>query len=348
MAMTDERPAAGERLLSLDALRGFTMFWLMGGKPFAVALAAVAGSGGWLIAFELDHSAWEGLRYYDLIWPCFMLMVGVSVAFSHGRHTAGQAWRRAAVLFLLGALRASLADNAPQLVELSSALQPIAVAYLAAWHLAGCRARVQIAVAGGILTGYALLLAPGGYVINQNLVTTVDLQVLGRAHKEGWGTVLSTLPTISTTLLGLLFGGVLRSGRTHRRKMAIFALTGLGCIAAGLALSPVVPVIMKLWTASYGLLSAGWAALLFLLFYWLVDVRQWRTWAFPLLVIGTNALAAYLGPSLVATRRVAGALTGPLARDLGAWGAVLTAGVALLLNWLILLWMYKRKIFLRA
>jgi predicted acyltransferase len=99
--------ASGERLLSLDVLRGFTMFWLMGGKPFVMALAALAGSGGWLIAYELDPSVWEGLRYYDLIWPCFMLMVGVAVAFSHGRHTPGQAWRRAAVLFLLGSLRAS-------------------------------------------------------------------------------------------------------------------------------------------------------------------------------------------------------------------------------------------------
>jgi len=130
--------------------------------------------------------------------------------------------------------------------------------------------------------------------------------------------------------------------------MKIFGLTGLGCLAAGLALSPVVPVIMKLWTTSYGLMSAGWACLLFLFFYWLVDARQYQKWAFPLVVIGTNALAAYLGPSIVPTRRIAGIFTAPLARQIGTFGPLFTAAIVLLVNWSILHWMYKRKIFLRA
>ncbi len=198
----------------------------------------------------------------------------------------------------------------------------------------------------------ALVPAPGlpagSYQINQNLVTAVDKMIIGRAHPEGWGTALSTIPTISTTILGLLFGQVLLSARSHREKIKIFGLTGLGCLAAGLALSPVVPVIMKLWTASYGLMSAGWACLLFLFFYWLADARQYRMWAFPLVVIGTNAIAAYLGPSIVPTRRIAGIFTKSIAGQVGAFGPLFATAVVLLINWSILHWMYKRKIFLKA
>lgn len=175
--------SASERLLSLDVFRGFTMFWLLGGKAFVVALAAVTGLE--LIAGQLTHSAWEGLRYYDLIWPSFMLMVGVSIPFSFAKRsltrTRGEilrdAWKRAVILFLLGSLRESLSDGEPVLIELSSALQPIALAYLVTSYLAGRTVKLQIGVAATILAGYALLLAcvpapafaAGTYELNRNL-----------------------------------------------------------------------------------------------------------------------------------------------------------------------------------
>ena len=341
----------GTRLVSLDAFRGFTMFWLMGGKGFVMALAAaIGGSAAGLVAYQLDHSAWEGLRYYDLIWPSFMLMVGVSVPFSFARHPGlGRALKRAAILFLLGALRESLSAGRPYLEELSSALQPIAVAYLAAYWLARYRARVAAWAAVGILAGYALVLAfvpapgiaAGTYVPNHNLVTWVDMQVLGRAHPEGWGTVICTVPTIATTLLGLIFGKLLIGTSSHATRMKAIAAAGVGCLAAGYALSPFIPVVMKLWTTTYGLLSAGWACLIFLFLYWLVDARGYRRWAFPLTVIGMNALAAYLGPTLVPTHRIASIFVKP-------YGRLALASTVLAVNWLILLWMYRRKIFLRA
>ncbi|HUR59577.1 MAG TPA: hypothetical protein VM029_17800 [Opitutaceae bacterium] len=349
------------RLVSLDAFRGFTMFWLLGGKAFVIALASLAGLE--FFRSQLNHSAWEGVRYYDIVWPSFMLMVGVAIPFSFTRRAADQtrgallraAWKRAAILFLPGSLRESIHDNTPRLVELSSALQPIALAYLVTSYLAGRSVRLQIGVAVGILAGYALLLAfvppsgmqAGTYELGRNLVTAVDEIVLGRAHKDGWGTVLSAIPTISTTILGLLLGQVLLSERSAAQKMKVIALAGAGCLVAGFALSPVVPVIMKLWTTTYGLMTAGWACWLFLFFYWLIDVRQSRAWAFPLIVIGSNALAAYLLPTIVPVRTIVGIFTKPAAAGLGVFGPVLTSGAALLASWLILLWLYRRKIFLR-
>jgi predicted acyltransferase len=129
--------------------------------------------------------------------------------------------------------------------------------------------------------------------------------------------------------------------------MKVIGGAGLACLGAGLALSPVVPVVMKLWTVSYGLMSAGWACLIFLFLYWLIDMRGYKRWTFPLVVIGTNAIAAYLGPGIVPVRRIAGIFTNPIAQQIGAFGPLLSTGVALLVTWLVLAWMYKRKIFLR-
>ncbi len=358
-------PPAPGRLMSLDAFRGFTMFWIVGGKSLLMALRAFEPNlvVGW-IAYQLDHTPWQGLRYYDLIWPSFMLMVGVSIPFSFAkqrltrsrRQILERALKRAAILFLLGSLRVSVSSGTPTLVELSSALQPIAVAYLAASFLAGRPWKAQAAAGGGILLVYALLLAlvpapgipAGSYRQEANLVIAVDNAVLGRAHPEGWGTVLSTLPTISTTILGLLLGQLLMSEASSRRKAAIIGLTGAGGVLLGLALWPFIPVIMKLWTTSYGILSAGWSCLLFLAFYWIIDLRGCRKWAFPWVVIGMNAIAAYLGPTLVPIGRIVRIFTKAPAETMGAFGPLFSAAAVLLVEWLILYWMYRRKIFLRA
>ncbi len=351
------RPAAGPRLVSLDAFRGFTMFWLLGGKAFVMAIAGLGlGVVSEFLKYELTHTPWAGLRYYDLIWPSFMLMVGVSVPFSMAREqNMARVWRRAIILFLLGSLRQSTSAGAPFWIELSSALQPIAVAYLAASYLAVRSVRTQIATAAGILAGYALLLAfvpapgipAGTYEVNHNLVTYVDQRLIGRTLPEGWGTAISTIPTISTTIIGLLFGQLLLAGKKPRHNSMIIGLTGLGCLAAGLALSPFIPVIMKLWTASYGLMSAGWACMLFLAFYWTIDVLGYRAWTLPLTVIGVNALAAYLGPHFMNLPRITNPFMKPLAAGAGTFGPLLLAGGPLLVGWLVLFWMYRRKIFLR-
>lgn len=352
------RRSAHQRLVSLDAFRGFTMFWLLGGHPFILAIAGLGlGALSTFLRHEFTHTPWVGLRYYDLIWPSFMLMVGISVPFSLARERSmTRVWRRAIILFLLGSLRESMSDGVPRLIELSSALQPIAIAYLASSYLSARPVRTQITVAALILFVYALLLsfvpAPGipagTYEANHNLVTWIDQAVLGRAHPEGWGTTISTIPTIATSIIGMLLGELLMAGKSPRFNAKVIGLTGLGCLATGLALSPFIPVIMKLWTTSYGLMSAGWACLLFLAFYWIIDVKGYRRWTLPLVVIGVNALAAYLGPSIVPVNRMTDPFLKPIGSQIGAFGPVLLTGAVLLVGWLVLFWMYHKKIFLRA
>lgn len=341
------------------------MFWIVGGTALVAGLQKLTPNpiiNG--IVYELSHTDWQGLRFYDLIWPSFMLMTGMSVPFSYAKRSQTQSHRqifmrvlrRCLVLFLLGSLRESISFKHPYLVELSSALQPIAIAYFAAFLLIRKSWRVQAAIGAGILVFYALLLAfvpapgvpAGSYGRDANLVLWVDLATLGRVLPEHWGTVICTLPTISTTILGMLLGELLMTTRTAANKMKIIALVGFSCVTLGWALNPVIPIVMKIWTTSYGLASAGFACLMFLVFFWLIEVRGLRRWSFPLVVIGMNAVFIYMSESIIPWRQTVGIFTAPLESILGSFTTLFHAILVLGIEWLVLYWMYKRKIFLTA
>ena len=365
-------PGVPERLGSLDAFRGFVMLWIIGGEGLMAGLAALGHNRIVdAIVYQLNHTPWQGLRFYDCIWPSFMLMVGVSVALSFAKRSLTETYdqqlvhaaKRALILFLLGSLRESVLIGSPYLIELSSALQPIAIAYFVAMLVVRKSWRFQAILGAVILAGYALALAlipapgiaAGSYQFNHNLVHWVDIALLGQVHwdrwpfaEEGWGTVLSTIPTISTTLLGLLIGELLITPSSKQSKAKLIAGIGVGCIAVGFAISPVVPIVMKMWTTSYGLVSAGWACLMFLLFYWLVDIRGYRRWAFFLTVIGMNAIFIYMFSSLIHLDPIVDVFTQGIARALPNSGLLFQQIAILAVEWLILFWMYKRKIFLRA
>ena len=356
------------RLVSLDALRGFTMFWIVGGATLIGTLAHFGNSG--IINFlvhQVDHSQWEGLRFYDCIWPGFMLMVGVSIPFAFNKRSQTQTYslmlrhaiKRFVILFLLGSLRESVSLGNPRLIELSSALQPIAVAYLVSFLLVRKTWKFQAAAGLLILLVYGLAQAfipvpgagPGSYVQNANLVWFVDKTLLpGRIEDSvflgGWGTLISMIPPISTTILGLLMGRLLLSKQSPRGKLKILAITSGGVLALGYLVSIFVPLVMKMWTVSYGLISAGWASSMLLLFYWLIDVLGYKKWAFPFVVIGMNALAVYLSSTVMRLSTIADVFTGGIAEALGKAGPFFAALAFLALEWAILYWMYKRKIFL--
>lgn len=362
--------ATTTRLVSLDVFRGFIMFWIVGGGAIALGLQSLGHN--WFtdtMIYQLNHSAWEGLRFYDCIWPSFMLMVGVSIPFSYAKRSLTQTYqqmlvhalKRFALLMLLGGMRESVSLGSPRLIELSSALQPIAVASLAAFLLVRRSWRFQAVVGASILVGYMLLLAlvpvPGAGMVSYekgaNLVYAVDKALLphrtGEAvFLEGWGTIICTIPTIATTILGLLIGGLLKSQLTAQRKMTLIGATGLCGLVVGYAISLFVPVVMKMWTTSYGILTAGWACMMFLLFYWIVDVLGYRKWAFVFVVIGMNALAVYLCNTVTRLDEIVRIFTRGPASAMGSIGPLFAALAFFAVEWAILYWMYKRRIFLTA
>jgi predicted acyltransferase len=364
------KPAPG-RLLSLDAFRGFTMFWIIGGGFLMAGFQALGHNAVIdLIVHELHHTPWIGLRFYDCIWPSFMLMVGVSVPLALAKRSLtetydqqlGHALRRFAVLFLLGSVRESISLNHPYLIELSSALQPIAIAYLVAFLVARKSWRFQAALAGIILALYALVLAfvpapgipAGTYVLNHNLVNYIDMRLLGPHYNiwpyrnEGWGTVISTIPVSSTTLFGLLIGELLLTPLPKATKAKVIGGMGLVFLALGFGLSPLIPIEMKMWTTTYGLASAGVACLEFLFFFWLIDMAGYRKWTVVFMPFGMNAVFIYMAVSLISFRAGTEVFTHPIAVHLGRGGVLFDALGAIGVEWLILYWMMKRRILVKA
>jgi heparan-alpha-glucosaminide N-acetyltransferase len=165
---------------------------------------------------------------------------------------------------------------------------------------------------------------------------------------------LSFIPTLGTMILGLIAGGVLRSDRTPPAKARWLAAAGLAALAAGwlLGVAGLCPVVKRIWTPSWTLYSGGWCFLLLAAFYFLMDLRGCRNWAFPLMIVGMNSIAAYLIAHLFE-----GFIHEALHRHLspllfqwagGPYESLLYGAGVLLVEWLILLWMWRRRIFLRV
>ncbi len=307
--MTEHR-AAAPRLVSLDAFRGLTI----------AAMILVNNPGDWgHVYWPLLHAPWHGWTPTDLIFPFFLFMVGMSLTFSR-RLEARPAVTRALKLVGLGLLLNLYPYFPIAGLRWPGVLQRIGVCYLAGWAARRwLRPRGQALLAAALLVGYWALMTkvagPEGHPPNLEMETNLSAQVdriLLVPHvwsvTKTWDPegVLSTLPAIGTTLLGLLFGEWVRSGRrpfTVAVGLLAFGLafTALGVLwgeaaPAGLAF----PVNKSIWTSSFVLLTGGLAAALFGLTYWIVDVAAWRRWAAPFATYGKNAIAVYVGAGLLA------------------------------------------------
>ncbi len=373
-----ETPAPkSDRLLSLDALRGFDLFWIVGGHAIFLALHVLTGWEwlGWVNGL-LRHVEWDGFLPYDLIFPLFLFLAGVSTPFSlSSRLEAGargeacrKAVRRGLLLVLLGIIynnglqwkgleamrfgsvlgRIGLACMFAQLIFIFNGHSPRRLWYWLAGVLFGYFAIMKI--------GHAPGFAPGDLTMQGNFASYVDRTLLpGKLNKgihdpEG---ILATLPAVGNALLGILAGLWLRrpSGEVSGdRKAGVLALAGLVSLAAGAVWNVSFPVNKQLWTSSFVLWTCGWSALLLALSYWTVDVRGWlrRPGEF-FAVIGVNSVFIYMAPGFISFHHTAQAVFGGLAKTLPvpAQGLVLAVGV-FAVKWALLWLMRRKRIFLRA
>ena len=355
-------PAPTPRLSSLDAFRGLTM----------AAMVVVNNPGTWRAIYApLRHAEWHGLTPTDLIFPFFLFIVGVAIALA--RPTPSRVLRRAAIIGALGLLLNALPYFDWANVRIPGVLQRIAVCYLvAALLFLFTRWRTQAIVTALLLLGYwgALMLIPvpghgrGDLSPEGNLAAWLDRLVLGphiwrvaRVYDpEG---ILSTVPAIATTLLGVLAGHWLRSGERASRIASALVIGGVLAIALGAVWGLVFPLNKSLWTSSYALLTAGLAALVFALCYWTIDVRGCRRWSTPCVVLGVNALLLFFLSTLVAklltlVRADGGTLQAAIfARTFAPWASPINASLAwalaYLAAWWVVLWLfYRAGIRLRA
>jgi predicted acyltransferase len=369
--VVDPKPAT-TRVVSIDALRGFDMFWIIGGQELVLAAAAaISGSVPAWLDYQLEHVEWEGFSAWDLIMPLFLFVVGAAMPFSFSSQLAqgkskGQLYlkmlRRAVILFILGmAVQGHLLDFDPSTLHVyCNTLQSIAAGYLVAGVLlVNVGVVLQLVTTALLLVGYWLVMmyVPFGTHLagtlepQANVAMAVDEFLLGR-FRDGttYTWILSSMTFAATVLLGVQAGHVLRSRWASAAKFMLLVGLGLACLGGGWLWAERLhfPIIKHIWTSSMTLWAAGWSFLLLALFYLVIDVIGLTRWAYFFVVIGANAITAYVAYHFIPFRDIAEGLAGGLARHVYRGGPVLIEFTAVLLIWLALAHMYRHRIFLRV
>jgi len=365
-----EQSRTSGRVVSIDALRGFDMFWIIGGQKIFDELGKATDSEflkGWLP--QLTHVDWEGFRFWDIIMPLFLFIVGVAMPFSLDKRLArgdskSQLYlhivKRTVILFVLGMIAQGhlLEYDLSKLHIYSNTLQAIAAGYLiASIVMLNLNLRWQMITTAGLLLAFWALLAwvpvpgygAGVLTPDGNLAIYLDKIILG-PYQDGttYTWILSSMTFGCTVMLGAMAGQLLRTNRTGAIKVAALTAAGLGCVALGLLWHNWFPIIKHLWTSSFVLFSAGLCYLLLAIFYLAIDVCGLRKWAFGFVVIGMNAIAVYMVTRVFDFRRVGNIFVGGLDKWLGPWNNFVQAVAAFAVIWLILYWMYHKKSFIKV
>lgn len=366
-AQTASKIAAPKtRFVSIDAIRGFDMFWILGGDRAVRSLVNIHDSSSTRgLAVQMEHCEWAGFHFYDLIFPLFVFIVGVSIVFSltkiieqQGRAAAIKRIAvRSIVLFALGVFYMGGVSKGFSNMYFAGVLHRIAVAYFfAALIFCFFRLRAMIGICAGLLVLYWALMTfvpvPGiGHPTlaepGHNLAHYLDERFLPGQRFEG--TLLSTLAAVANCLLGVFAGLLLKNQRmSEQRKVGWLTLAGILSLIAGFAWSLNFPIIKLLWTSSYVLVACGYAALLLALFHQIITIWGWQKWARPFIWIGMNALTIYIICNIVSLHRLALRLSGgDIAAALGNWSDFVNALVGLALVFWLARFLYRRQVFLR-
>jgi len=357
-----------ERLESLDAFRGATI----------ALMILVNTPGDWHAVYgPLNHAEWHGWTITDVVFPSFLWIVGVAITLSLEKRLAAgsprgklllQAARRAAILFLLGLISYALPDFNLSTQRILGVLQRIGICYfIAAAIYLWTGWRAQIAWIVGLLGVYWALMAwmpvpgygAGRLDVEGNFAHYIDAMVLGRhnwAATKTWDPegIVSTLPAIATTLLGVLAGHMLKSRKLLEARLVWLFAAGNLLIPAGLIVNQWLPINKKLWTSSFVLFMGGLDFVIFALFLWIVDALGYKRVVRPFLILGMNAIAIYMLSEMVAIGLDSTGLHGWIYRTLFAsWASPFNASFLYAIAYTMSMYaiaylMYRRGWFLRV
>ncbi len=361
-----------ERLSSLDALRGFDMFWIMGGESLFIALGAATGL-PWLKwwAEQMEHVPWHGFHFYDMIFPLFLFIAGISFPFSLAKRGKDRKAlyrhiiQRGLVLVVLGIIyNNGIRFNFSEM-RYASVLGRIGLAWMFAALIfmnSGKKFRIVWTVALLLIYWGLLAFFPARdlgvydpYSMQGSLTGYIDRLLcpgrlyLGIHDPEG---ILSTMPAISTALLGMLTGSFVKSElwQDNRWKKAIALMAaGVVLLAVGKMWDIVFPINKNLWTSSFVCWVGGISLLLFAFFYLVIDVWGVTRWAFPFVVIGMNSITIYMAQQMIQFGHTADFLFGGFTQmATEAWKPVVANLAYVLTCWIFLFILYRRKIFLKV
>ncbi len=367
-----------QRILSVDALRGFDMIWILGAEGIFAALFLITGW-PWLqsLSLQMQHSSWHGITAYDAIFPLFIFLAGVSLGIaakpinhysSEKRKTLiNNSIKRLLLLCLLGVVyNHGWGAGIPMQLEdirFASVLGRIGIAWFVAamlcWYVSE---KGQWLIAVGILIGYWLLLASidisgygaGDYSANGALnVWFDDVFLPGVSYQnlaidpEG---VLSNLGSIVNALAGVFVGRLMMRFKlepfTLIIRLLIFAFISL---AIGFSWNIILPINKTLWTSSFVLVTVGYSCLLLVIFYYLFDVLKLTRFAKFWAVIGCNSILIYLASSIISWQYISESLFGGvIALFSENWRVLVGIIFMLFTQWLLLYWLYRRKIFIKV
>ncbi len=361
-----------DRLYSLDTLRGFDMFWIIGGGHLLIALAeATHWKWAEALAEQMHHISWEGFHFEDLIFPLFMFISGVAIPFAlTSKLEKGveksvlyrKVFKRMVLLVLFGlAYNGAFKDGFSDIRYLS-VLSQIGIGYFFAaiiiMNTQTVKARIYWTI--GIMAGIAGLqlftpvpgFGAGVFTPEGSINAWIDQQFLpGKLiyttyDPEG---ILAIISATSITLLGSFAGFILRN-KTHNptKKIQLLLYIGVPLIIIALAISPVYPIIKKIWTVPFNMLTAGISFLLMALFYYGIDVCKYRKWTFFFRVIGLNSITIYMGGKIIDFWHTSEFALGSITQLLGNYGDIILITGVITIKWLFLYYLFKNKIFLKV
>lgn len=374
----DYKPA---RLHSLDALRGFDMMWIISGEIIIHALAKASCNQVFVTMSEqLNHTPWNGFTFYDMIFPLFIFIAGISMPYSFSakladkvgdelKHARKMAYmsliKRTFILIILGmVVNNALLFNSFDQTRFASVLGRIAVScFFAAIIFLNFKLRNQIFIFLGILISYWLMMiwipvpghGAGMLTPDGNLAGYIDRILLpGRLHREMYDPegLLSNFPAIATALLGVFTGQFLRfeSPKMSGLKKGLFiGLTGVICLIIALLWNIIFPINKDMWSSSFVLFAGGWSLILFAVFYLIIDVGGLKKWSMPFVWIGTNSILIYMAShGVVNFEHTSAFLFGGLLQNLPeVWQNVWLGAGILLIQVALLGFFYKKKWFLK-
>jgi predicted acyltransferase len=358
------------RLTSVDTLRGFTMFFIIGGERIFTSFNKVwPNSISETLAKNMEHAGWEGFYFYDQIFPLFLFLVGLLIPTvilrnkekgKTNREIFFHISKRAIVLILLGLVNYGLLRFDWSAMRWSSVLGRIGICYFFASLLVlHSNWRVQAYVILAILIGYWAAVefipvpgyGPGVLTPEGSLTTWLDQKIIpgtlgiGLYDRQG---VLSTFTSLASTLIGVLAGHWLLNKRTETQKTIGFIVSGIILLAAGWIWGKFFFISRNVWTSSFVLYTSGWSLLLMALFYWIIDVKGYKKWTFFLVVIGMNAITIWVGQRFIDFKFTSDALFLGISKYFGIFQPVFLALCFLLVKWLFLWFLYRKKTFLKA
>lgn len=374
--MADKKPADNNgRLLSLDALRGFDMMFIMGIATIIISICALFPDGNhcWL-ADQMRHVDWNGFHHHDTIFALFLFISGMTFPFSLAKKRSKgisqksiniDIMRRALTLFFLGLVYQGFFQFEFSTLRLPSVLARIGIAWaIAAILYCYTGKKAQWGIAAGILIGYFLLLkfvvapdAPAGadsLSKEGNIAFYIDrILIPDHIYKKGFGDpegILSTVPAIVTAMLGMFTGRYVKeSGDNGGKKTLKMLAAGAVMIAVTLVWSIWFPVNKKLWTSTFVLAAGAYSIIMFAIFYYLIDVKGWRKGIVFFQVIGMNSITIYLAQCFISFSTISKFFLGGIAGLCPeAVGAIVLRIGSFTAAWLMLWFLYKKKVFLKV